>query len=82
MNTGFHDDVIKWKHCPRYQWLLAICAGNSPVPGESPHKGQWRGALKFSSISVWINGSVNSGGAGDLRRYLAHYDVIVMANDV
>ena len=28
-----HDDVIKWKHFPA---LLAICAGNSPVPGEFP----------------------------------------------
>ena len=28
-----HDDVIKWKHFPR---KLAICAGNSPVPGEFP----------------------------------------------
>ena len=25
--------------------LLAICAGNSPVPVNSPHKGQWRGAF-------------------------------------
>ena len=31
-----HDDVIKWKHLLRYQWLLAICAGNSPVSGEFP----------------------------------------------
>ena len=28
-----HDDVIKWKHFPCY---CAICAGNSPVPGEFP----------------------------------------------
>ena len=28
-----HDDVIKWKH---FSALLAICAGNSPVPGEFP----------------------------------------------
>ena len=28
--------------------LLALCAGNSPVPVNSPHKGQWRGALMFS----------------------------------
>ena len=27
--------------------LMAICAGNSPVPGEFPRKGQWRGALIF-----------------------------------
>ena len=70
-----HDDVIKWKH---FSALLAICAGNSPVPGEFPHKGQWRGALMFSLICVWINGWVNNREAGDLRRYRAHYDVNVM----
>ena len=32
----------------------------------------------FSLICVWINGWVNNREAGDLRRYLAHYDVIVM----
>ena len=57
---------------------LAICAGNSPVPVNSPHKGQWRGALMFSLICVWINGRVNNREAGDLRRYRAHYDVTVM----
>ena len=32
-----NDDVIKWKHFPRY-WpaLLALCAGNSPAIGELP----------------------------------------------
>ena len=29
-------------------------------------------------IRVWINGWVNSDGAGDLRHYRAHYDFIVM----
>ena len=42
------------------------------------HKGQWRGALMFSLICVWINGWVNNRETGDLRRYRAHYDVIVM----
>ena len=58
--------------------VLALCAGNSPVPVNSPHKGQWRGALMFSLICVWINGWVNNRGAGDLRRYRGHYDVNVM----
>ena len=47
-------------------------------PVNSPHKGQWRGALMFSLICVWINGWVNNREAGDLRRYRAHYDVTVM----
>ena len=58
--------------------VIGLCAGNSPVPVNSPHKGQWRGALMFSLICVWINGWVNNREAGDLRRYLGHYDVIVM----
>ena len=44
-----------------------------------PHKkGQWRGALMFSLICVWINDWVNNREAGDLRRYRGHYDVTVM----
>ena len=46
-------------------------------PANSPHKGQWHGALMFPLIS-WINGWVNNGEAGDLRRHHAHYDVTVM----
>ena len=61
--------------------LLAPCAGNSPVPVNSPHKGQWGRALMFSLICVWINSWVNSHEAGDLRRYRAHYDVIIMMKD-
>ena len=34
-------------------------------PVNSPHKGQWRGALMFSLICVWINGWVNNREAGD-----------------
>ena len=70
-----HDDVIKWKHFPRY-WPFVRGIHRSPV--NSPHKGQWRGALMFSLICARINGWVNTGEAGGLRRYRAHYDVIVM----
>ena len=47
-------------------------------PVNSPHKVQWRGALMFSLICAWINGWVNNGGAGDLRRQGGHYGVSVM----
>ena len=57
-------------------WPLVRGIHRSPV--NSPHKGQWRGALMFSLICVWINGWVNNREAGDLRRYRAHYDVTVM----
>ena len=71
----YHDDVIKWKHFPRY-W--SFVRGNHRSPVNSPHKGQWHGALMFSLICVWINDWVNNREAGDLRRYRTHYDVIVM----
>ena len=70
-----HDDVIKWKHLPRY-WPFVRGIHRSPV--NSPHKGQLRGALMFTLICARINGWVNNGEAGDLRRNRAHYDVIVM----
>ena len=69
------DDVIKWKHFPRY-WPFVRGIHRSPV--NPPHKVQWRGALMFSLICVWIYGWVNNREAGDLRRYRAHYDVTVM----
>ena len=70
-------DHAWWRHqMETFSALLAICAGNSPV--NSPHKGQWRRALMFSLICVWISGWVNNRGAGDLRRYRAHYDVNVI----
>ena len=57
---------------------LAFVRGIHRWPVNSPHKGQWRGALMFSLICARINGWVNNGKAGDLRRHRAHYDVIVM----
>ena len=52
--------------------------GNSPVPGEFPAQRPVTRTLVFSLICVWINDWVNNREAGDLRRYRAHYDVIVM----
>ena len=72
-----HDDVIKCKHFPRY-WPFVWGIHRSPV--NSPHKGQWRGALMFSLICVWIVGWVKGGETSDLRRYPAHYDVTVMSS--
>ena len=72
-----HDDVIKWKHVPRY-WPFVWGIHRSPV--NSPHKGQWRWALMFSLIWAWTNGWVNNRDAGDLRRNRAHYDVTSMNN--
>ena len=73
--TPKHDDVIKWKHFPRY-WPFVRGIHWSPV--NSPHKGQWRRALMFSLICAWINGWVNNRKAGDFRRHRTHYYVSVM----
>ena len=70
-----YDDVIKWKHFPRY-WPFVRGIHRPPV--NSPHKGQWRRALMFSLICSLISHWVNIGEAGDLKRHRAHYDVIVM----
>ena len=55
--------------------LLAICAGNSPVPGEFPTQ---RPVTRSFDVYFDLHGWVNNGEAGDLRRYRTHYDVIVM----
>ena len=68
-----HDNVIKWKHFPRYWHLCGEFTGHRWIP-----RSQWRGALMFSLICVWINGWVNNREAGDLRRHRAHYGVIVI----
>ena len=60
---------------------LAICVGNSPVPGEFPTQ---RPVAR--SFDVFFDLRLNkrlrvviwTGEAGDLRRHRAHYDVIVM----
>ena len=56
-NLVTHDDVVKWKHFPRY-WPFVRGIHRSTV--NSLHKGQWRGALMFSLICAWINGRVNN----------------------
>ena len=62
----YHDDVIKWKHFPRY-WPFV--RGIHRSPANSPHKGQWRGTLIFPLIFGWTNGWINNHEAGDLRRH-------------
>ena len=70
-----HDYVIKWKHFPRY-WPFVRGIYRWSV--NSPHKGQWHGALMFSLICAWTKGSGNNRDAGDLRRHRTHYVVTAM----
>ena len=71
----FQDDVMKWKYVPRY-WPFV--RGIHRSLGNSPHDGQWCGALMFSLICAWPNGWVNNQDADDLRCHCTHYDVTVM----
>ena len=61
-----HDDVIKWKHSPRY-W--SFVRGIYRWPVDSPHKGQWR---EIWWLLACTNGWTNNGVAGDLRRHNVH----------
>ena len=60
-----NDDVIKWKQLP---WYWPFVRGIH----------RWRWIFLFSLVCAWINGWVNNGEAGDLRRHHAHCAVIVM----
>ena len=67
---AWHETRAWWRHqMETFSALLAICAGNSPVPGAFPTQ---RPVTR--SFDVWVN----NGNAGDLRHHRAHYDVIVM----
>ena len=70
-----HDDIIKWKHFPRY-WPFV--RGVHRLLVNSPHKGQWRGSLMISLICAWTNSWINNWDTGDLRCHRAHYDITVM----
>ena len=75
-----HQFYKWWRHqmetFPRY-WPFVLGIHRSPV--NSPHKGQWRGALTFSFICAWINGWITNREAGDLRPTRAHYDVTALS---
>ena len=75
IRESWSSDAIKWKH---FLWYWPFARGIHRSPVNSPHKGQWRGALVFSLICAWIHGWVNNREVGDLRRHRAHYDTTVM----
>ena len=74
-----HEDVMKWKHVPRY-WPFVRGIHRSLV--NSLHKGQWRGALMLSLNYAWTNRWVNNRDAGYQRRPRAHYDATAMPGSV
>ena len=80
---GLGHETMVWAVCLSIFLLSMMTSSNGNIfrdtgpllPVNSPHKGQWRGALIFSMICAWTNSSVNG---GDLRRNRTHYDVTEM----
>ena len=74
-----HVGVLTWRHqMEAFSALLAICAGNSPVPGEFHSQ---RPVTRSFDVFYYLRLNKrlsNNREAGDLRRHRAHYDVIVM----
>ena len=77
MNLRLH---MLWGGSPwwRHQMKTFSCYWPFVRGIESPHKGQWRGALMFCLICAWTNGWVNNGDSGDLRDHHTHFDVTVI----
>ena len=71
-------DTTWWRHqMETFSALLAICAGNSPVPGEFPTQRPVTQSFDIFFDLRLNNGWVNNREVGDLRRYRTHYDVAV-----
>ena len=58
--------------------VTCLVCWNSPVAGVFPAQRPVTRSVDVFLISAWTDSWANNGGAGDLRRYHAHYDVIVM----
>ena len=72
-----HDDVIKWKHFPRY-WPFVRGIHLSAVNSHTKASDAEHRCFLWSA--PWLNGWVNNREAGDLRRHRGHYDVIVISS--
>ena len=67
-----------WRHQMKtFSALLALHSiHRSSV--NSPHQGQWHGAMIFSLVCAWTNGCAKNRDPGDLRCHCAHYHVTEM----
>ena len=73
-----HDDVIKWNIFRITGHLCREFTGHRWIPSTKASDVE----LWYFFICVWINSWVSNREADDLRRYRAHYDVIVMGSDL
>ena len=71
-----------WRHqMETFSALLAICAGNLPVPGEFPaQRPVTRSFVVFFDLRLnkRLRKKVNNRKAGDSKCHRVHYDVNVM----
>ena len=79
-NTGKSANQTSWwsHQIETFSALLTLCAGNSPVTSDFPHKGQSCRALVFSLICDWTNAWANHRHADDFRRYRTNYGITLM----
>ena len=82
VNASYIYTLASWRRhqMETFSALLAICVGNSPVPGDfHAQRPVTRSFHVFFDLRLNKPLSKQScGEVGDLRRYRAHYDVIVM----
>ena len=73
-NIFIYKDYVcqKQGHIQGPLWRIHLSLVNSP------HKGQWHGALMFSLICTLKNSSINSCESGDLRCHHTHYDEVII----
>ena len=78
LTLSSHDDVIKWKHFPRYWSFVRESIGDPSVTGRFPSQ---RPVTRSIDVSFDLRLKIswaNNRDAGDLRRQCPHYDVAVM----
>ena len=56
LGSLLHDDVIKWKHFPRY-WPFVW--GIHPSPVHLPDKGHWRGYFLWSVLELTVEQTID-----------------------
>ena len=73
--------MMTWSNGNIFRVTGPLC-GEFTGPGEFRTQRPVTRSFDVFLICVWINGWVNNREAGDLRRHLGHFDVIVMMHSL
>ena len=76
-SSGLHHCMMTSSNGNIFRVTGHLC-GEFTGPSEFPAQKPVTRSVGVSLICVWIHDWINNRGAGNLRRYRAHYDVIVM----